>query len=103
MRISHAKKWGREPRAKKGAETAQRTLDQITTRGGRRKGAGRKAVPRPKVRHVARPKHSKWCPVHVTLRRAKGLPSLRTELLHRELKNAIRDTRREGFRIVQYS
>ena len=41
--------------------------------------------------------------MHVTLRRAKGLPSLREELLHRELTNAIRATRREGFRIVQYS
>jgi putative transposase len=41
--------------------------------------------------------------VHVTLRRAKGLPSLRADRLHNLIKQAIRDTRREGFRIVHYS
>ena len=105
MRISQAEKWGQKPATKRSRESAQRTLDEAPTRGrgGRRKGAGRPAGERPRVRHLARPKHSKWCPVHVTLRRAKGLPSLREELLHRELTNAIRATRREGFRIVQYS
>ena len=58
---------------------------------------------RPNVHHVVRPKHSKWCPVHVTLRRAKGLPSFRTELLHCLMKRAIADSQREGFRIVEYS
>jgi len=37
------------------------------------------------------------------MRRAKGLPSLRVQLLHDLLREAIRDTRRDGFRIVHYS
>jgi REP element-mobilizing transposase RayT len=41
--------------------------------------------------------------VHVTLRRAKNLPSLRSESVHRELREAVRLTRREDFRIVHYS
>ena len=41
--------------------------------------------------------------MHVTLRRAKGLPSFRSERLHNLLREAIRETRREGFRIVHYS
>jgi putative transposase len=41
--------------------------------------------------------------VHVTLRRAKGLPSLRSEALHQQLREAIRATRRDDFRIVHYS
>ena len=37
------------------------------------------------------------------MRRAKGLPSFRTDRLHRLIREAIRHTRREGFRIVHYS
>ena len=37
------------------------------------------------------------------MRRAKGLPSLRSERVHKELREAIRKTRREGFRIAEYS
>lgn len=37
------------------------------------------------------------------MRRAKGLPSFRADLLHRLLREAIRATKREGFRIVHYS
>jgi REP element-mobilizing transposase RayT len=73
------------------------------TWGGPRPGSGRKAGARPNVRHRTRPVHRGYCPVHVTFRRAKGLPSFRVELLHRLLRDAIRDTQREGFRIVEYS
>jgi REP element-mobilizing transposase RayT len=41
--------------------------------------------------------------VLVTMRRAKGLPSLRSDRLHRLLREAVRATRRDGFRIVHYS
>ena len=41
--------------------------------------------------------------MHVTLRRVKGLPSLRAERIHNALKEAVRETRREGFRIAHYS
>jgi REP element-mobilizing transposase RayT len=37
------------------------------------------------------------------MRRAKRVPSLRSERLHNLLREAIRATRREGFRIVHYS
>jgi putative transposase len=71
--------------------------------GGPRPNAGPKPGLRPKVRHRKRPAHAYYNPVHVTMRRAKGLPSFRVERLHRLLRDAIRDTRRDGFRIVHYS
>jgi len=74
------------------------------TWGGPRKNGGRKSTAtRPQVRHRERPVHRAWCPVHVTMRRAKGLPSLRSELVQRELCAAIRATRRDDFRIVEFS
>ena len=47
--------------------------------------------------------HFEHNPVHVTMRRAKGLPSLRVERLHNLVREAIALTRRDGFRIVHYS
>jgi REP element-mobilizing transposase RayT len=96
---------GRASRRTRGEASAQqqRTLDQVRTWGGRRAGAGRKPGPRPKVAHLARPVHRAYVPVLVTLRRAKGLPSLRTGRLHDEVKAAVRQTRREDFRVVHYS
>lgn len=82
---------------------AQRNLAEVPTWGGPRANSGRKAGARPKVRHRARPTHVATSPVHVTMRRAPGLPSLRSERLHNLLREAIRATRREGFRIVHYS
>jgi REP element-mobilizing transposase RayT len=55
------------------------------------------------VRHRVRPAHSWYQPAHVTLRRAKGLPSLRSEIVHTELREAVRATHRDDFRIVEYS
>ena len=92
---------GREV-ARAGAGTQLSFADR-KARGGPRKGAGRKAAPRARQLHVTRPAHSWWNPVLVTLRRAKGVPSLRCGLLHRELRAAVRRTRREDFRIVHYS
>jgi REP element-mobilizing transposase RayT len=85
------------------ATQVQVTLDQARTWGGRRAGAGRKPGPRPNVAHLARPEHAPYVPVLVTLRRANGLPSLRTGRLHDEVKAAVRHTRREDFRVVHYS
>ena len=79
---------------------AQLSFADKKTWGGPHPGSGRKASLRANVRHRTRPKHSAYCPVHVTLRRAKGLPNLRTDLLHRLICQAIKDTRRDGFRIV---
>jgi putative transposase len=84
----------------------QLSLAEVRTRGGPRKGSGRKPKfpgARPNVVHRARPEHPRSLPVHVTLRRAKGLPGFRSERLHALLKRAIRDTRRDGFRITHYS
>jgi putative transposase len=93
--------WGADrSRAREGG---QRSLSDVTTWGGPRKGAGRRAGARPRVAHRARPKHARWCPVHVTMRRGKGLPSLRAELVFREIVAALRQMRREDFRIVEYS
>src|SRR5689334_11755750 len=52
--------WGAEGPA------GQLSFASARTRGGARKNAGRKAGPRPKVRHVARGEHPRWRPVHVT-------------------------------------
>ncbi len=41
--------------------------------------------------------------MHVTLRRAKGLPRFRSQRVYDLLEEAIRDTRRDGFRITHYS
>ena len=86
------------------AKGEQLSFADQRTRGGPRPDAGRKVQSvRPKVRHRTRPAHASYNPVHVTMRRAKGLPSFRVERLHRLLREAIRETRREGFRIVHYS
>ncbi len=95
----------RTPRAKR-APRQLSFADVRKTHGGPRKGSGRKPkdpTARPNVVHRTRPAHRSELPVHVTLRRAKGLPGFRSERLHALLKLAIRDTRREGFRITHYS
>ena len=55
------------------------------------------------MRHRTRAMHRRHQPVHVTLRRAKGLPSLRSERIANLVQRAIADTQRHGFRIVEYS
>src|SRR6476469_7133228 len=71
---------------RKPARGEQLSLANKKTWGGPRVNSGRKAGPRPKVRHRPRPRHYASNPVHVTMRRAKGLPSLRVERLHQLLK-----------------
>ncbi|MDB4939464.1 MAG: hypothetical protein JWP87_6436, partial [Labilithrix sp.] len=96
--------WGAD--RKGAAEALQLSFAAVTkTWGGPRKGAGRKpAVGRRNVPHAKRVKHRRSAPVHVTFRRTKNLPSLRSERLHDELREAVRATRRiEGFRIVHYT
>ncbi len=72
-------------------------------RGGARPGAGRKALPAGQrhTPHRARTEHRARHPVHVTLR-AK-LRSLRDRHLVRTVLGALRDSRRESFRIAHYS
>jgi REP element-mobilizing transposase RayT len=73
-------------------------------RGGKRQGAGRKATrARRGVPHAARPQHKKTNPVHVTLRVRRRLPSMRQEVVFREVRRALGRTRRAWFRVVHFS
>ena len=93
---------GTRPRKK----ARQLSLAEARTHGGPRAGSGRKRADptaRPNVVHRTRPTHESEHPVHVTMRRRKGLPSFRSERAHRVLRQAVRATRREGFRITHYS
>ena len=73
--------------------------------GGRRAGAGRKPKgARAGVSHVARPSVSRHQPLHVTLRMVRRLPSLRGEVILRELRRALASGKeRFGMRVVHYS
>jgi putative transposase len=94
--------WGADP-SSKAAQGGQRSFAEHVTWGGPRARARKKAAARANVRHRPRPEHAWYEPVHVTIRRAKGLPSLRSEVVYVELREAVRLTRRDDFRIVEYS
>jgi|GEM_PF-681953 len=72
-------------------------------RGGARPGSGPKPRRRPRVRHRTRPEHKYWNALHITMRIARGIPSLRSQLLYAVIEGAVRATRRDGFRIVEFS
>src|SRR5215510_1484404 len=77
---------------------------RFRTRGGKRRGAGRKRAPgRGHVAHRARPEHKKAQPVHVTLRAVRRIPSLRKQLVFNEIRCTIGRTARSWFRIVHFS
>jgi len=71
--------------------------------GKPRKRPGRKPGARRGVPHAKRPRHSRWNPIHITLRAVSGLPSFRQQVLYRAFLTAFRTTRRAGFRIVEFS
>ena len=79
------------------APMKQLTLPLATRRRVRRK-AKRGGVP-----HRARPLHRARHPVHVTMRRARLLPSLREESLFLAIRNALSRTARSWFRVIQFS
>jgi REP element-mobilizing transposase RayT len=58
---------------------------------------------RPAVRHRTRAVHKYWNPLHVTMRAVSGLPSFRTQTLFGAFERAVRTTRRNDFRVVEYS
>ena len=89
--------------SRKPARGEQLSFANKKTWGGPRLNSGPKAGLRPKVRHRTRAEHRADHPVHVTMRRAKGLPSLRSDRLHRLVREAVRATDRDDFRIVHYS
>jgi putative transposase len=64
----------------------------------RRSRSARTGVP-----HRTRPLHSHRHPLHVTLRRARRLPSMREESLFLALRRGLARTARSWFRVVQFS
>jgi len=90
-----------EPKRRRSA--AQREF-VFRTWGGKRDGAGRKpAGRRRRVPHTARPEHQRRHPVHVTLRAAHGLPSLRRQVLFFEARFALAAASRAWFRVLHFS
>ena len=76
---------------------------KLTKAGKAKKRPGPKPAARASVRHRERPLHKRTTPLHITMRAVKGLPSFRTQTLWQSFMRAVRGTRREGFRIVEFS
>jgi putative transposase len=77
-------------------------MKQLTLPLARRRRARRKAK-HGGVPHRARQLHQARHPVHVTMRRARLLPSLREESLFLAIRDALSRTARSWFRVVQFS
>jgi putative transposase len=75
------------------------------TRGGRRKGAGRKRAPQNVglLPHIARPEFVARVPVHVTLRAKRGTPAMRTQLVGGVVRAEIARASQKGFRVLHQS
>jgi hypothetical protein len=75
------------------------------TWGGARPGAGRpRTRSKPEVPHGRRPAVDAQQPLHVTVRVASGLPSLREQVLLAKVRGALRGGKeRFGLRVVHYS
>ena len=72
--------------------------------GGRRKNAGRKPGPgRRMVSHLRRTPHEGRCPVHVTLRAATSVPSLRDAHIFTTIQRALRAASNGRFRVLELS
>jgi len=72
--------------------------------GGRRAGAGRKCGPNSRDPHRARAPLAARFPCHVTLKVRRGLPSMRSGRLVRELEHSFAAASERGrFRLVHYS
>lgn len=97
--------WGTEPARKPAPAPVALSLAKASekTHGGARRGAGRKPGPRPIILHRDRGEHRGDLPVLITLRSASTMPSLRVERVQQILHESVRDTKRDGFRIVRYS
>ena len=78
---------------------------RFRTRGGKRKGVGRKPNgPRARLRHARRPALKERFPVHVTWRMREGVWNLRSRRCFKALETAFwGGANRFGFRLVHYS
>jgi len=85
--------------------TSRRQLElPIRTWGGCRRGAGRKRQPgRGSVAHRVRSRHDTRCPVHVTLRATRGLPSFRMCSVFAAMRSALAASSTVRFRVVHFS
>ena len=83
----------------------RQTVIKFRTRGGRRRGAGRKPTrERAGVSHLRRPVLKARFPVHVTWRMRKDVWNLRSRRCFRVLERAFyAGANRFGFRLVHYS
>ena len=100
--------WGAVATSKRGAPVAaQLGLHDAPRRGrgGFRANAGRKKASKPNTPHRARATLSRHVPAHIILRAAKGLPSLREQVVAQAVGHVIRTMRtvRDDFRIVEFS
>ncbi len=84
---------------------AQLALPLPCGHGGARAGAGRKPhFGRARhVPHVARPRHARGCPLHVTLRCAPQLPGLRSQIVVAALEASLEQASSPSFRVIHYS
>jgi REP element-mobilizing transposase RayT len=79
-------------------------LREASRWGGRRDGAGRKPGENPRNEHRTRAALASRFPCHVTLKVRRGLPSLRTAKLVRELERSFAAACERGrFRVAHYS
>ena len=78
---------------------------ELFRRGGKRRGAGRKPKgPRGGERHAARPDFKPYHPLHVVMRVAPEVGSLRRRAMYKAMRDAtITAALRERFRIVHIS
>jgi len=76
---------------------------QFTLAGKRKKRPGPKPSAFPNVRHRPRAVHKYWNPLHVTMRARRDLPSFRAQTLYASFELAVRMTRRDDFRVVEFS
>ena len=76
---------------------------RFTLAGKPKKRPGPKPSAFANVRHRPRGGHKYWNPLHVTMRARRGLPSFRAETLFAAFERAVRTTRRDDFRVVEFS
>ncbi len=76
---------------------------RLTRAGKRKERPGPKPREFANVRHRERAVHKWWNPLHVTMRAKRGLPSFRAQTLYEAFERAVRRTRRDDFRVVEFS
>ena len=80
----------------------QLSFKNINGWGGKRKGAGRKNRTN-QVAHSTRDKVLAKNPMHITMRARKGLVNLRTQGVFKEFKRALKEAKRFGLSVNQFS